>query len=114
MTTPTHSLPAACFHVLLSLSDSSRHGLGIMEEVEARTDGVVLLGPGSLYGSLKRLVNEGFIVESNDRPVEDDDARRRYYEITGPGRSALRAELETLAKILDTAREKALIPGGSR
>lgn len=114
MTTPTHSLPAACFHVLLSLSDSRRHGLGIMEEVEARTDGAVLLGPGSLYGSLKRLLAEGFIAESKDRPAEGDDSRRRYYQITDPGRAALRAELVVLTKILEAAREKALIPGGSR
>ena len=111
MTTPTHSLPAACFHVLLSLGDEPRHGLGIVEEVERRTDGAVVLGPGSLYGSLKRLASDGLIRESHDRPDRSDDTRRRYYEITDAGKQALHAELRTLAAILETARDKALMPG---
>lgn len=114
MTTPTHTLPAACFHVLLSLGDRPRHGLGIMDEVERATHGAVLLGPGSLYGSLKRLAGDGLVRESHERPDESDDTRRRYYEITDAGRDALRLELRVLSDILDSARSKALIPGGAQ
>ena len=111
MTTPTRTMPAACFHVLLSLADAARHGLGIMEEVEDRTDGHVLLGPGSLYGSLKRLASDGLIREKQRTPGSDGDPRRRYYEITREGRRALRRELEVLELIMTAARDKALIPG---
>ena len=113
MTIPTRAMPAACFHVLLSLANDPRHGLGIMEEVEERTGGAVLLGPGSLYGSLKRLVTENLIRESVRRPREDDDPRRRYYEITPEGHKALRGELRLLATIVDAARDNDLIPGVS-
>ena len=83
MTTPTRRLPAACFHVLLSLGDEPRHGLGIMDEVERATGGAVLLGPGSVYGSLKRLAADRLVRERPTR--SDDDPRRRYYEITPAG-----------------------------
>ena len=113
MTIPTRTMPAACFHVLHSLANSPRHGLGIMDEVEQRTGGAVLLGPGSLYGSLKRLVAEKLIQESERRPRDEDDTRRRYYEITPAGDAALRQELRLLASIVDAARDNDLIPGVS-
>lgn len=111
MTTPTRRLPAACFHVLLSLGDEPRHGLGIMDEVEQATAGAVLLGPGSVYGSLKRLAADRLVRESSSRP--DDDPRRRYYEITEAGREALHAELRLLSAILDSARRKDVLPEGA-
>ena len=103
-------LPAACFHVLLALGDRDRHGLGIMEEVERRTDGRVVLGPGSLYGSIKRLVADGFVI-ATDPPREGDggDPRRRYYALTPAGSAALHDELETVALIMEAARAKNLI-----
>jgi len=109
VTTPTRRLPAACFHVLLSLGDEPRHGLGIMDEVERATGGAVLLGPGSVYGSLKRLADDRLVRESRNRPGEDDP-RRRYYEITAAGREALQSELRLLSAILDSAREKDVLP----
>ena len=113
MPVPTRTMPAACFHVLLSLANNPRHGLGIMDEVEQRTGGAVLLGPGSLYGSLKRLVSESLIREGGRPPEDEDDPRRRYYEITPDGDRALRQELRLLANIVDDARDKDLIPGVS-
>ena len=109
MTVPNRTMPTACFHVLLALADAPRHGLGIVEEVERRTDARVTLGPGSLYGSLKRLTEDGWIQACTDRPVENDDTRRRYYEITPEGRRALRDELEILDAVLESARQKSLL-----
>lgn len=114
MSVPNRTMPTACFHVLLALADAPRHGLGIVEEVERRTRGRVSLGPGSLYGSLKRLTEDGWIAESSERPDDNDDTRRRYYEITAAGRQALRDELEILEAVLDSARQKSLLPGRVR
>ena len=82
------------FHILLALADRERHGYHIMQEVEERTDGEVRLGPGTLYGSIKRMLSDGLVEESGERPdPEMDDERRIYYELTGAGRAALEAEL---------------------
>ena len=110
MSLPNRTMPTACFHVLLALADAPRHGLGIVEEVERRTQGRVSLGPGSLYGSLKRLTEDRWIEESADRPDDNEDTRRRYYAITSAGRRALRDELEILESVLDSARQKSLLP----
>jgi DNA-binding PadR family transcriptional regulator len=84
------------FHVLLSLSGQEQHGYGIMQEVLDRTDGKVRLWPATLYGTLKRLIDEDLIVESCQRPApEQDDARRRYYGLTPLGRRVLAAESES-------------------
>jgi DNA-binding PadR family transcriptional regulator len=92
------------FHILLSLAAEEQHGYGIMQEVLMRTSGKVRLWPATLYGSLKRLIEEDLIAESDERPApEFDDARRRYYRLTGLGRRVLRAEserLEDLVRIL--------------
>src|ERR1044071_10057785 len=86
-------LSPAVFHVLLALADAERHGYGIIKEVEARTDGRVRLGPGTLYGSIKRMLEEGLIEESDERPDSAlDDERRRYYRLTGFGRRVASAE----------------------
>lgn len=88
-------LTPAVFHILLSLFDEERHGLGITREVDSRTGGKVWLGPGTLYTALKRMVADGLIEESGQRPAPDlDDRRRRYYRLTGFGRRVLMADAE--------------------
>src|SRR5271170_7720253 len=98
------------FHILLSLAGEEQHGYGIMQEVLARTDGKVHLWPATLYGSLKRLIEEGLIEESEERPAPElDDARRRYYRLTTFGRRVLDADserLEELVRILHAKRLK--------
>src|SRR3569832_37079 len=87
-------LTPAVLHILLALSDGERHGYGIMKQVEADSHGKVKMGPGSLYGSVGRLMAAGLVRESNKRvDPEMDDERRIYYELTGAGRAALVAEL---------------------
>jgi len=96
------------FHILLSLAGEDQHGYGIMQEVLVRTDGKVRLWPATLYGSLKRLIEEGLIEESGERPSREfDDARRRYYRLTRLGRRVLDAEsarLQELVRILQVKR----------
>jgi DNA-binding PadR family transcriptional regulator len=104
------SLTPTMFHILLALADAERHGYGIMQEVEARTDGKVKLGPGTLYGSIKRMLSEGLIKESEERPgPETDDDRRRYYRLTSLGRRVAVKEAELLAQLVEVAREKKLL-----
>ncbi len=100
-------LTVAFFHILLALVDSDLHGLGIVDKVERRTDGEVKLGPGILYGSIKKLVGVGLIEESAWRPAPElDDPRRRYYRITSPGRRAVHAEAQRWAQVVQVARDK--------
>ena len=100
------------FHILLSLAGEEKHGYGIMQEVLLRTSGKVRLWPATLYGSLKRLIEEELIAESDERPAaEFDDARRRYYRLTDFGRDVLDAEserLEELVRILHVKRNPEL------
>lgn len=105
------SLTPAAFQILLSLADEDRHGLGIMDEVEGRTAGDVALGPGSLYGTIKRLREVGFVDESRGRrdPGGRDDPRRRYYAITPRGRDALAREARRLEMMVRAARAKAVL-----
>ena len=103
-------LTPAVLHILLSLADEERHGYGIIKEVEARTGGEVRLGPGTLYGSIKRMLSDGLIEESDERPdPEIDDQRRRYYRLTDFGRRVAGAEAQRLASLVNTAREKKLV-----
>ena len=103
-------LTAAVFHILLALSDEKRHGLGIMSEVEGRTLGVVRLGPGTLYGTIKRMLASGLIEESVERPAPpDDDTRRRYYGLTALGRQVLSHEAQRLQLLVGVARDKKVI-----
>ena len=103
-------LTSATFHILMALVDGERHGYAIMKDVEGHTEGVVRLGPGTLYGSLKRLLAGGLVVESAERPdPEMGDERRRYYRITRFGLSVARAEARRMAAIVRTARQKKLI-----
>jgi DNA-binding PadR family transcriptional regulator len=95
------------FHILLSLADQEQHGYGIMQEVLERTDGKVRLWPATLYGTLKRLIDEDLIAESDERPsAELDDARRRYYGLTKLGRRVLAAESERLEDLVRIIRSK--------
>lgn len=101
-------LTPAVFNILLALADGEKHGYGIMLEVEANTKGQVLMGPGTLYGSIKRMLQAGLIEESDERvdPETDDPRRRSYYRLTGLGRRALRMEAERLASQIKIARAK--------
>ena len=98
------------FHILLSLVDGEQHGYGIMQEVLERSEGRVRLWPATLYGSLKRLIEEGLIAESGDRPApEFDDARRRYYKLTPLGHEVLdleSARLKDLVRLLSARRRQ--------
>ena len=93
------------FHILLALSDGERHGYAIMQQVALDTNGALQLGPGTLYGCLKRMLGAQLVEESDERPDPDlDDERRRYYRITGLGARAVRAEAERLANAVARAR----------
>jgi DNA-binding PadR family transcriptional regulator len=95
------------FHVLLSLANQEQHGYGIMQEVLERTGGKVRLWPATLYGTLKRLMDEELIAESDRRPAPDlDDARRRYYRLTRLGRRVLNAECRRLEDLVGVIRAK--------
>src|SRR6516165_4171592 len=100
---PEHFLPfkSNWFHILLSLVGGEQHGYGIMQDVRARTDGRVRLWPATLYGSLKRLIQAGLIVESAERPASElDDARRRYYRLTSLGQRVLDLESDRLKDLV--------------
>jgi DNA-binding PadR family transcriptional regulator len=99
---------------LLALADDERHGYGIMQEVEIRTDGQVHLAPGTLYGAIKRLLKRKLIEETDERPdPELDDERRRYYRLTELGQRVLSAEAARLARLIEQAQAKELLPGWS-
>ena len=98
-------LPQAVFQILVALADQDRHGYAIMLDVAARTNGALKLSPGTLYGSIKRMLEDGFIVEVDVRPgAADDDERRRYYRITQYGRDVAQAEADRLTVLLRQAR----------
>ena len=100
-------LTPAVFHILLALTGSAKHGYAIMREVEETSEGRMLLGPGTLYGAIKRLLEAGLIAEIDERPDPAlDDSRRRYYELTDLGRKVLAAETERLAHMVEVARRK--------
>jgi DNA-binding PadR family transcriptional regulator len=100
-------LTAAVFHILLALVDGEKHGYAIMKDVETQTSGQIKMGPGTLYGSLKRMQVAGLIEESGDRPdPEMDDERRRYYRLTGMGQNVVKSESQRLAELVQVARQK--------
>lgn len=109
---PDDFLPVtpAMFHILLALADRERHGYDIMREVDERTEGKVRLGPGTLYGSIKRMLGDGLVEELDERPdPELDDERRRYYRLTDFGHRVAVAEAERLARLVKSARIKKLL-----
>jgi DNA-binding PadR family transcriptional regulator len=92
------------FHILLALAEEERHGYGIMQDVARQTDGTLHLGPGTLYGCLKRMLAAGLVEESGERPDPAlDDERRRYYRMTALGKRAVRAEAQRLAGAVTVA-----------
>lgn len=100
-------LTPAIAHILLALADQDRHGYAIMQEVERLTDGVARMGPGTLYGTIKRMIASGLLEEADERPdPELDDERRRYYRATALGRAVLAAETARMATLLGAARAK--------
>ncbi|MGO8699367.1 MAG: PadR family transcriptional regulator [Limisphaerales bacterium] len=102
-------LTPAVFHVLLALSDGERHGYAIMREVAESTNRRINMGPGTLYGTIKRLLEAGLIEESNQRPgADEDDKRRRYYRLTGLGQEVVEAEARRYQEVARLARRKGL------
>jgi len=97
-------LPSATFHILLALRDGEKHGYAIMREVEEMSSGAVKMGPGTLYGSIKRMLGDGLIEESDERPDPGlDDQRRRYYRLSGLGETVCDAEVTRLRALVERA-----------
>lgn len=106
-------LPPATFQILLALAGDERHGYAIMKEVADRTDSTMRLGPGTLYGTLKRLLESGLVEEAGERPdPEAGEERRRYYRLTRLGFTVARAEARRLESMVRAARRKKLIGPG--
>src|SRR5579863_1446944 len=105
-------LPLAAFHILLALADEDRHGYGIMRQVSEQTGGSVRLGPGTLYGSIKSLLEEQLIEEVKEEPDPAMGSdRRRYYRLTAAGRKAAQMESQKLANLLRVARTRRIFRG---
>jgi DNA-binding PadR family transcriptional regulator len=105
-------LTAPVFHILVALSEGERHGYAIMQDVACQTSDVLQLGPGTLYGCLKRMLTAGLVEESDERPDPAlDNSRRRYYRMTALGRQAARAEAERLENAVIAARSRRLLGG---
>jgi len=113
-------LPPAVFHILIALAEGEKHGYAVMQEVADRTAGRVRMSPGTLYGSIRKMLDEGLIEESfrrapagssrGDAPRMKDDERRRYYRLTKFGRTVAAAEAERLTALLHHARLNGLVP----
>ncbi|SRR6266567_5756380 len=105
-------LTPAVFHILLALADGEKHGYAIMQEVAVRTDGAMRMGPGTLYGSIQRMLKDGLIAEAQERtdPVHGEE-RRRYYRLTGFGQRVLLAEARRLEQLVHIAQSKQVLPG---
>jgi DNA-binding PadR family transcriptional regulator len=107
-------LPSAAFNILLALADEDLHGYAIMRQVEQQTNGRMRLGPGTLYGSLRTLLEAGLIEElEGSSDAEDNSERRRYYRLTSAGLKLVRAEVEALAQTLRVARAKRILRGAN-
>jgi DNA-binding PadR family transcriptional regulator len=105
-------LPPATFQILLALADEDRHGYAIIQDVLLRTDGELKLSAGTLYRSIQRMLEQGLILETRDRPApEDDDERRRYYRITPHGLAIAKAEARRLSQLVKMARAAGFVPG---
>lgn len=107
---PFDPLSPAVFHILMSLADAPRHGYAIMKDVEAQTDGALVLGPGTLYGCIKRMLDAKLIAPAAGNPRNEEDERRRYYRLTDTGRRVARAEASRLARAVKTAQSRRLLP----
>ena len=100
---PERPMAPAVFHILIALADHPLHGYGIMLDIAERSDGKVKLSPGTLYGSIKQMLEEGLIEEVTSRAATNDE-RRRYYRITREGREAARQEMARMSALLNHAR----------
>lgn len=108
--TPPIPLKPKIYLILSSLLDRRAHGYDILKEVERRSDGTVRLDPGTLYRHLGKLLDDGYIEESDQRPdPEEDDPRRRYYRLTDRGRETVVAEARRMASLVEEARDADLI-----
>jgi DNA-binding PadR family transcriptional regulator len=105
-------LAVGAFYILLALADGDRHGYAISREVDASTSGMVRLGPGNLYRLLRQMVDDGWIVETDQ--VDADDGRRRYYRLTTYGRRIAEAEAERLTALVRVARTRLMLPAAAR
>jgi DNA-binding PadR family transcriptional regulator len=103
-----NSLPVPVFHILIALADQDCHGYAIMQDVAARTRGKLKMSPGTLYGSIKRMLEQGWIIEIDERPESGDDERRRYYRITPEGRRIAAADMNRMAELLSQAKSTSL------
>ena len=112
---PGQQLPLTpvVLHILLALTEGERHGYGIAQEIEEATEGQMRTGPGTLYGSVQRMLASSLIEEAPHRArADDDDPRRRYYRMTAFGKRVLELELHRLARIIRVAHRKRLMPDG--
>jgi len=104
-------LPPATFHILVAVADDDRHGYAIIQDIAARTGGELKLSAGTLYRSIQRMLEQGLIVETHERPAPElDDERRRYYRITPFGTAVAKAEARRLAQLVKMARARGLAP----
>jgi len=106
-------LPPATFHILIAVAEEDRHGYAILQDVEARTGGELRLSAGTLYRSIQRMLEQGVLVETRERPAPElDDERRRYYRITPFGTEVAKAEARRLAQLVRMARARGFVPAG--
>jgi DNA-binding PadR family transcriptional regulator len=106
-------LTPAVLHVLLALAGGERHGYAILKDVQRQSDSQLRFGPGTIYGTLQRLMEAGWVVEVKT-PADVSDPRRRYYKLTRAGRDALKEEVDRLGAVLNVAREHRIHPRGSK
>jgi DNA-binding PadR family transcriptional regulator len=104
-------LTAVVLHILLALADGERHGYAIAAEIESATNGEVRTGPGTLYGSIQRMLDADLVEEVTRKRAADDDERRRYYRATAFGRRVLTLEVERLEQVVQLARTKRVLRG---
>lgn len=104
-------LPPATFHILVALAGVDRHGYAVIQDIAARTGGELKLSAGTLYRSIQRMLEQGLIVETHQRPAPElDDERRRYYRLTSFGTAVAKAEARRLAQLVKMARARGLAP----
>ena len=102
------------FHILLSLTDADRHGYAILQDVSERTGGQIRLRTGTLYTVIKRMLDGGWLEETEPRTRADEDERRRYYRLTALGRQVVRVEARRLQALVALAQDKRVLPGGRK
>ncbi len=107
-------LPSATFHILLAVATRERHGYAVIQDIAARTNGQLRLSAGTLYRSIQRMLKQGLIAETHERPAPElDDERRRYYRITPFGAEVARAEAQRLMQLVGMARESGFVAEGA-